>query len=478
MTQPAKSNLCSEIMPIKQSPADKPVLRTNSDVGDWRDPLTGLLALSAFESTVTRQISSGMRPHCQSAIIRLDLDRFIRVNDRFGFATGNTLLSKLARRLEQTVAQRDGFVGRYGQDEFVIFVNDVVNLEELVGITRSLLGAVSTPFICNGRQFFLTASIGAALFPQDGDNIVALIERAGREQESVRIRGRNGFQIARPESLEHRAPVARLESALRKSIELDEMFLLYQPILNMHSRQLVGVEALLRWRHPELGILTPDQFLPLASETGLIVDLGEWVLSNACSQVSQWDQLGFDGLQLCVNFSSQQLQVHNVAHRIDSILSHTNLNHDRLSVELAAGGGMTAATGMMRSLQEIKESGIKLALDNFGVGDISINNLNDLPFDSLKIDRTVVRKINTSASGENLVNGLTLLGKAFGLRVTAEGVETQQQFELLDRGGCNSAQGYLLSRPIDPNAIASLLQQSDFEIADSKLYRNTSVETI
>ncbi len=423
-----------------------------------RDPLTGLLNQAAFESQVARRMMNTSPSAFLNALFRIDVDRFIRINDCFGFATGDVLLTKLAQRLEATVADLGGLVGRLKQDEFAIFIGAIDSESEATTLARRLLRMVAQPLHWNGRQFFLTASIGIVLHPYDECDITALIERAGREQQSVRNRGRNGFQIARSTVSENRTPVRQDAQALYKAIERDEVFLVYQPILNVHSRQLVGVEALLRWRHPEFGILTPDRFLPLANETGLIVDLGEWVLSSACAQVGQWDQLGFNGLNLGVNFSCQQLQIHKVVNRIESILSRTDFDHSRLSVELGGSGQGQVDAYLTKTLQEIKESGVKLALDNFGVGQVSLDNLHDLPLDSLKIDRSVIRKISTSSQGESLVKALTLLGKSFGLRVEAEGVETTQQFDLLDREGCNNAQGYFLSKPLAPDAVLDLMQ--------------------
>jgi diguanylate cyclase (GGDEF)-like protein len=421
-----------------------------------RDPLTGLLNQAAFESQVARRMMNTSPPASLNALFRVDVDRFIRINDCFGFATGDVLLAKLSQRLEATVFDLGGFVGRLKQDEFAIYIMAIDGEGEAANIARRLLETVTQPFHWNGRQFFLTASIGIVLHPQDEGDIIALLERASHEQQSVRNRGRNGFQIARSSVTENRTPVRQNVNALSKAIERDELFLVYQPILNVHSRQLVGVEALLRWRHPEFGILTPDRFLPLANETGLIVDLGEWALSNACAQVSQWDQLGFNGLNLGVNFSCQQLQIHKVVNRIEAILSRTEFDHARLSVELGGGGQAQVDAYLTKTLQEIKESGVKLALDNFGVGQVSLDNLHDLPLDSLKIDRSVIRKISTSSQGESLVKALTLLGKSFGLRVEAEGVETTQQFDLLDREGCSNAQGYFLSKPLTPDAAGNL----------------------
>jgi diguanylate cyclase (GGDEF)-like protein len=422
------------------------------------DPLTGLLNQATFESQVARHVLNTPPSASLNALFRIDVDRFIRINDCFGFATGDVLLTKLAQRLEATIADLGGIIGRLKQDEFVIFISAIDSENKAASIARRLLQIVAQPLHWNGRQFFLTASIGIVLQPQDAGDITVLLERAGHEQQSVRNRGRNGFQIARSTVTENRTPVRQSAQALAKAIERDEIFLVYQPILNVHSRQLVGVEALLRWRHPEFGILTPDRFLPLANETGLIVDLGEWALSNACAQVSEWDRLGFNGLSLGVNFSCQQLQIHKVVNRIESILSRTNFDHSRLSVELGGGGHGQVDAYLTQTLQEIKESGVKLALDNFGVGQVSLDNLHDLPLDSLKIDRSVIRKISTSSQGESLVKALTLLGKSFGLRVEAEGVETTQQFDLLDREGCNNAQGYFLSRPLTPDAVLDLMQ--------------------
>jgi diguanylate cyclase (GGDEF)-like protein len=431
-----------------------------TDAGTSHDPLTGVLTQAAFATQVARLTANTQPPGHISALFRIDLDRFIGINDCFGFATGDILLTKVAQRLEAVIADQGGIVGRLGQDEFVIFIASIDGHDRLVGLARQLLQLISQPFQWNQQRFFLTASIGIALASDRSKDVGALMDRAGLEQKSVRNRGRNGFQIARPNGAENRAPANGNVGALRRAIEREEIFLLYQPILNVHSRQVVGVEALLRWRHPEMGVLTPDRFLPLANETGLIVDLGDWALSAACSQVSQWDQLGFTDLNLCVNFSSQQLQIHKVAGRIESILSRTQFDHSRLSVELGGTSHGEVDASLTRTLREIKESGVNLALDNFGVGQVSLDNLHNLPLDSLKIDRSVVRKISTSAHGESLVKALTLLGKSFGLRVEAEGVETTRQFDLLDREGCNNAQGYLLSRPLVPDAVLALLQET------------------
>lgn len=446
---------------ILSSGADLPLprgLRPFADGRTSRDPLTGLLTHGAFASEVTHKLAHTPPTAGIGAMFRLDLDRFIRINDCFGFATGDILLAKLAQRLEAAAADLGGISGRLGQDEFAVFVGAIDGYHKVVAIARQLSALVTQPFPWNGQQFFLTASMGVALHPEDASDVASLMERASHELQGVRNRGRNGFQIAQPRGNENRVQVRQDASVLRKAIERQEMFLVFQPILNVHSRALVAVEALLRWRHPEYGVLAPDQFLPLANETGLIVDLGEWALSSACLHMSQWDRLGFDDLHLSVNFSVQQLRSHKIVNRIETILSQSELDHVRLSVELAAASHGDGDASLMRTFNEIKESGVKLALDNFGVGHVSLDDLHDLPLDSLKIDRSVIRKISTSAHGEDLVKALTLLGKSFGLRVEAEGVETTRQFELLDREGCNNAQGYLLSKPLAPEGIIALLQ--------------------
>ncbi len=393
------------------------------------------------------------------ALLRLDLDRFIRINESFGYATGDALLRAVARRL-QVLVGTGGLAVRIGQDEFALCFEEISSPTEVRECAEQVRQALALPLFHEGRAFYLTASIGAVALSRDAVDAVSALEQADMAMQEARKRGRNTYCLAGPTPAPRRKLATHPEGALRKALEREELFLVYQPILNLHSRRLEGVEALLRWRHPESGVLTPDQFIPLANETGLIVDIGEWALAHACAQTSRWHEFGYPDLTLCVNFSPVQLQAHRVTHRIDAILERAGFAHSHLNIEFNSAGVPSEYAKLFAHLNELKESGVHLSLDNFGAGRFPIVDLGRLPVDSLKIDRTVVGTVAAEARGDNLVRALTLVGKSLGLNVEAEGVETRRQFNLIDQEGCDRAQGYLLSKPLDSDQILSLLRDS------------------
>jgi diguanylate cyclase len=419
------------------------------------DPLTGLLTAAEFESQLAARFGALLGAPEAGALFLLDVDRFIRVNANFGFSTGDALLVALSDRLDRIAKLHNGLLCRGAQDEFALYVEHASKQKSLT-LAAQLLEAVARPLRVGERKFFLTASIGISRYPGDAVGAAALLDRARQALNAARARGRGCYEAlgsAAPQ------PIALEERALRRAIETDEVFLVYQPILDLQTRQVTAVEALVRWRHPEQGILVPGQFFPLANATGLIVDIGTWVLSRACAEIQVCHEMGFDDLSLCVNYSQAQLMPGNIASDIESILQHHGLARSQFRMEIFGADGSGFDADLYQRMQELKEIGIGLALDNFGAHAVSLSDLQRAPVDTLKIDRTVVDTASGSG-GSGALRALTMLGRSFGLGVEAEGVETMEQLNLLHQEGCDQAQGYLLGRPVELPALRTLLCQA------------------
>jgi diguanylate cyclase (GGDEF)-like protein/PAS domain S-box-containing protein len=387
------------------------------------------------------------------AVLFFDLDRFKDINDTLGHAMGDRFLQMVAHRLVRMVGER-GSVARMGGDEFIVLLRDVAGREDVESIAATLLETIEEPFRLDGYEQFITTSIGIAISPDDGRDDQSLVKHADIAMYRIKEQGGNGFLFYN-QSFE--APLRnRLaqEKQLRHAIERGQFVLHYQPIVNVATERIVALEALVRWQHPERGLVFPDEFIPVAEASGLVTQLGEWVISNASAQFSKWQQ---NELSLAVNISARQFHDRNLCERLRELVTQSGLDPKRIEVEITESMAIADVAHSIETVQQLKKIGAAIAVDDFGTGHSSLSYLRRFEVDHLKIDRSFVAGIGSEPSDETIVKAIIAMGHSLGLTVVAEGVEKRSQLEFLRAHGCDRAQGYLFSRPVDAQALETLL---------------------
>jgi diguanylate cyclase (GGDEF)-like protein len=419
------------------------------------DELTGLPRADLFNDQVSIAVAAAHQQGSQAAVMFLDLDRFKKINDSLGHAAGNQLLQLVAKRLENAVREGDT-VARMGGDEFVVLLPQLNKKGDAVRIARKLLAAFREPFTLGKRQLYVTTSIGVALYPRDGEQPDTLLRNADAAMYGAKDKGRNTYAVYTPGLNEKAHEWLELESALHGAIGR-ELVVHYQPKVDVRTGRMVGVEALVRWQHPSLGLLGPDKFIPLAEESGLIAPLGEWVLETACAQAKEWVDAGYPRISVAVNLSARQFQLQPVADMVAAALRRTGLDPQLLELELTESLALQGDQATYRTIDELKQMGVSCSVDDFGVGYSNFGYLDNLPIDKIKIDKGFVSKITTTGEKPALVVGIIALGRGLGLDVVAEGVETHEQLDFLAAHGCHQIQGYVFSRPLPADELSSLL---------------------
>ncbi len=421
------------------------------------DALTGLPNRNLLLDRLKQAVSS-QRQARSIAVVFIDLDHFKLVNDSLGHNAGDKLLQKMAERLRSAV--RDGdTVSRMGGDEFILVLNDQHNEEIIFRAMQRIVGKVNEPLTIDGRELYVTASAGISLHPQDGADVETLLKNADAAMYRAKENGRNNFQFYTAEMNMLVNERLSLETSLRRALERDEFLLHYQPKLNLKTGRIVGVEALVRWQHPEWGLIYPDRFIPLAEETGLIVQIGEWVLRTACTQNRAWQDAGLPLIVMSVNLSPRQFRQDALFRSVARILSETGLRPEHLEMEITESMVMHNAEASIAILKGLKEIGVHLSVDDFGTGYSSLAYLKSLPIGILKIDRSFVHDINGPGGKSDgvLAQAIISLGHSLKLKVIAEGVEEDAQLAFLKANHCDEAQGYLFSRPVPPENCGLLL---------------------
>jgi len=394
----------------------------------------------------------------------LDLDRFKSVNDKLGHSCGDELLKVTARRLADSVRRSDT-VARLGGDEFVVVLSDFDQEDGLAGIAHKILENLARPVMLGDHEIATTVSIGIAVFPGDGDTSQTLLRHADIAMYQSKERGKNTYQFFSHEMNARVQERLTLETSLRYALERDELFLLFQPQLDLVSGRLIGMEALLRWNHPDLGLLTPEKFIPVAEETGLILEIGGWVLDAACRQVNIWKNMGYAALRLAVNISGRQFNHPCFIDMIDHILESTGFDPAQLELELTESTIMENAEVTIMTLTDIKVRGLNLAIDDFGTGYSSLSYLKHFPFDRLKIAQSFVRDVTADPDNAAIVDAVIAVAHSLNIKVIAEGVETRQQLEFLRTRHCDELQGYYFGRPLSPEKFQELLE-AGFSLRD------------
>ncbi|MCU0542397.1 MAG: EAL domain-containing protein [Oscillatoriaceae cyanobacterium Prado104] len=419
------------------------------------DQLTGLANRSLFNEKLSLAVANARQSAEMLAVIFLDLDRFKNVNDTLGHAVGDELLQSVARRLINCL-RGDDTIARWGGDEFTLLLYNIDSAEDAKKICQRILYSLSSPFEFDGRELNMKASLGVALAPYDGEDAETLLKNADAAMYRAKQQGRNNYQFYTRAIGSKVSESLDLENNLYKALEKEEFVLHYQPQIDLTNGRLVGMEALIRWQHPERGLISPDRFISIAEETGLICPIGEWVLRTACAQNRSWQLLGAPPLRVAVNLSACQFRQASTVSSIAKILSETGLNPEHLEIEITETVAMTDVQFTVGVLQQLQATGIHIALDDFGTGYSSLWSLKNLPLDSLKIDRSFVADMLNDSNGTAIVKVAIALGHGLNLKVVAEGVETAEQLEFLQGLKCDRAQGYLFGKPI-PAAEATQL---------------------
>ncbi len=416
----------------------------------WRqadiDELTNLPNRTLLARAATQAIAQAHAGTKPLAVLYLDLDRFKYVNDSLGHRIGDQLLAALATRLRSAVRERD-LVARLGGDEFMLVLPDT-DVHGAAHVADKLMARTAPVYDIAQRELSISSSIGIAMYPQDGEDFDTLTQRADAAVHQAKRSGGSAYRFFTPAMQSEAARALAMENALRRALERQQFALVFQPMVDLRSGHVAGVEALLRWRHPELGNVSPAEFIPLAEACGLIDTLGEWALRNAAFQLKAWRDRGLPGLTMAVNLSAMQLQQTQLPALIDDVLREAGLAPSDLELELTEGAAMQDPQHAIAVLQALHERGLRVSIDDFGTGHSSLSYLKRFRAYKLKIDQSFVRDISVDADDRAIVAAIIHMASSLGLQTIAEGVETEAQLRFLRQQGCDEAQGYLFSRPL------------------------------
>jgi diguanylate cyclase (GGDEF)-like protein len=423
------------------------------------DALTGLPNRSCLAERLASSLPRFRRNDLRAAILFLDLDRFKNVNDTIGHEAGDRLLQTVAVRLASCIREAD-MLARLGGDEFVILVENFDNASYLATLAERIVQVISEPFHLEGNDYYLGVSIGVSIFPDDGDDGPTLLRSADSAMYYAKERGRNQHQFYTSELSARAQRRYAIEKNLRRALLQNEFFLLYQPKIALRSGRIVGVEALVRWQSADHGVIEPNDFIPIAEDTGLIVPIGQWVLEQACRQAAQWRQQLMPDLRMAVNFSPRQFQDDTLVKQIGATLQSTALAPDALVVEITESLLMGDSTKLTPVFEALLALGVGISIDDFGTGYSSLSYLQRFPIDNIKIDRSFIDGIPGNRDSVALTQAIIAMAHALEMSVTAEGVELESQMRFLKDAGCDEMQGFYFSRPISAEAFESLLRQT------------------
>ena len=422
------------------------------------DELTGLPNRTAFQQSVSHAIEQSRRYDRKIAVFFVDLDRFKHINDTLGHDAGDTVLKEVALRLRGCLRAGD-VVARQGGDEFVVLVEEFVTETDLTGIARKMMEAFAQPFFLGGQEFLLTASVGIGTFPLDGNDIQSLLKAADIAMYRAKESGKNNFQFYAPQMNVHTFERLALQASLKRALERNELRLFYQPKLELATRRITGMEALLRWDHPEMGLVPPMQFIPIAEETGLITPIETWVMREACRQAKAWERAGLRDLKVAVNLSGRQFLQDSLLEEVVSALDDAGLDARYLELEITESTVMQKpelAAGLLGALDEL---GVSIAIDDFGTGYSSLAYLQRFPVDVLKIDRSFIKDLPDDPDNAAITRAVIALARSLKLEVVAEGVEQARQLEYLAAQGCDQAQGFFIGKPMSATEFEHFMRE-------------------
>ncbi len=415
------------------------------------DKLTGLPNQLQFTDRLRWAISQAERRKELLGVLCLDLDHFKKINSAFGHGGGNLVLTEVARRLAGCLRQSD-IVARLGGDSFTILMLNPGKVEDSAGLAGKIQTAINQPFLIGEHEVYLTASIGIACYPMDGTDPETILKHADTALQRAKHAGRDAYQIYSPAMNLQAIERLHLENDLRKAMQKEEFVLYYQPQVDAGTGRVTGAEALLRWQHPQRGLVGPQEFIAVAEETGLIVPLGEWVIRAACRQIRHWLDEGVQPVRIAVNLSPRQFQQLDLAQTIEKILAETGIAAGYLGLEITESAIMHDTDKAVAVLSGLRRQGVHISIDDFGTGYSSLSQLKILPIDVLKIDRSFVKDLPDNTDSISIINAIIALARSLNLKVLAEGAETEPQYHLLRELRCNEVQGYLFSRPITATA--------------------------
>jgi predicted signal transduction protein with EAL and GGDEF domain len=433
----------------------------------YYDSLTSLPNRVLFKDRLNQTLLIAQRHQRILAILFLDLDNFKRINDTLGHPAGDELLKQVADRLSNYIRKSDSIsrystdefsavVARLGGDEFTILLTEIAQVHDTIKVAQRILDAIAQPFDIEGQEVFITASIGIAIYPIDGEDVDSLLKNCDTAMYHAKNEGRNNYKFYEQSLNKTALDILALENNLRKALDKQEFRVYYQPRIDIRTRNVVGFEALIRWRHSQKGIIPPSEFIPIAEETGLIIPIGEWVLNEACKQNKTWQAAGFAPVFISVNLSGKQFKQQNLIKVIDHAMSEVRLAPKYLELEITESiiQDTKSTAGILRELRNL---GLKIAVDDFGTGYSSLSYLRRFPLDTLKIDRSFVKDIAKDPDSEAIVKAIIAMAHCLKLKVIAEGVETEEQLKFLSDEGCDEFQGYLISPPLPADEVVRFL---------------------
>ncbi|EAZ87973.1 putative bifunctional diguanylate cyclase/phosphodiesterase, partial [Crocosphaera chwakensis] len=430
----------------------------NLEYRAFYDTLTDLPNRNYFDEKLEVALVEAKKNDYLMALLFLDLDSFKNVNDTLGHKIGDQLLKSFAQRLSCCV-RNDDVVSRWGGDEFTLLLPQINSPEDTINLAQRILDDLKQPFEISGHQLYIKTSIGIAIYPQDGEDAETLLKNADAALYRAKERGRNHYRFYRSTMTSKASLLLKLENLLYQALEEESFSLYYQPQLKLTTHKISGMEALLRWYHPELGHISPMRLIPLAEQTDLIIPISIWVLKTACQQNKAWQKQGFSPIPIAVNLSPKQFQQPNLVNIVSQVLEETELEPYLLELEITETAIMENSDFSQETLRQLRDLGVQISLDDFGTGYSSLGYLQKFPITTLKIDQSFIQNLQNNSKNTAIISAIIALGKSFDLRVVAEGVETLQQLELLQRLNCQEIQGFWFSRPLKSADATTFLSQ-------------------
>ncbi|WP_440063148.1 sensor domain-containing protein [Pseudomonas syringae] len=445
-----KENLLTHFVAVFADISSLKHAQARLDYQAHHDPLTGLPNRTLFESRLQSALLHSEESGSLGAVLFLDLDRFKHINDSLGHPVGDLLLKGIAHRLKETLRDIDT-VARLGGDEFIVLLPGLLQPSDAKAIANKLLACFSTPFEAGEHELYISPSIGSCVFPTDGTDVATLVKNADAAMYRSKAQGRNRVESYTRDLTEQASERIALEQELRRALDRNQLSLAYQPKISLLTHTLVGAEALIRWSHPTFGEVPPEHFITLAEENGMILQIGDWVLEQACRQMGAWRKTCTPFGPMSVNLAGAQLRQPNLVERIEQLLTDNGLVPDCLQLEITENFIMSQTQDALAVLHKLKQLGVQLAIDDFGTGYSSLSYLKRLPLDILKIDQSFIRGLPEDTHDAAIVRAIIALGRSMQLTVIAEGVETHEQQQFLSEEGCEQIQGYIISLPLQPD---------------------------
>lgn len=444
---PASSPQLQKTLLLSDSSPESSIDKETYHEQSYYDSLTNLPTRTLFNEHLSIALTNAKRTQSQMAILMLDLEGLRNINDKFGYAIGDQLLQSVAQRLKDCLRGGD-IVARWGGDEFTILLPQITNVENINRISQRILKSLQKPFEIHKYQIQINSSVGISIYPQDGQDSKTFLKKAEFALELHKKQAQNTVRLDDSTSNNKNSQLLRLEKLLHQALEKEEFSLYYQPQVNIKTGEIDGMEALLRWQHPELGLMSPRKFIPWIEKTDLIAPFSKWILKTACSQNQLWQKAGLSPLSIAVNLSSGQFQQPNLVKMVAQVLSETGLDPHCLELEITEATLMQDLEFSRKALHNLQQMGVRISMDDFGTGYSSLGYLRQFSFHKLKIDQSCVNNLKDNPKDTAIISAVIALGHSFKVRVVAEGVETQQQLELLRSLQCEEMQGYRFSLPL------------------------------